>query len=128
MYFIIGIAVIGLFSILIKNPSSLLITLFTTVIVAFLIFLLVNALLNRSMQGRSTNGRSNSDMKKYRQAVKQSKQKYNQGAKANFSTSPAPYKQQTKQKIKRRRPTHLRVIDGKKSTAINKKDDDLASN
>lgn len=127
MYFIIGIAVIGLLSILLKNPSSLLMTLLGTVFFAGLIFFLVTALLNRNGQSGIGMRATNDEMKKYRQAVRQSKQKYGQSKKRAFYTA-TPQKQQGKAKLKRRRPTHLRVIEGKKSTAMNRKDDDLASN
>lgn len=119
MYFIIGFAVIGLASLLIKNPSSFLITIFTTIIMAFIIFMIVNAFLGRRMGG----GGANDEMKKYRQAVKQSKQKYKPNDRSPQKTKNMP----GKLRRKRRRPSHLRVIEGKKSDS-DKNNDDLASN
>lgn len=70
-------------------------------------------------------GGTSDEMKKYRQAVKQSKQKYN--------TQPEKPKQKSKKgtsgksRRKRRNRPHLTVIDGKKG-ASNKEKNDRASN
>lgn len=77
-----------------------------TVVIAFVLFKIMSAVLER----RQTGGNSD-EMKKYRQAVKQSKAKYQQ-------TAPSKIKQSTakqKRKKRRRNAPHLRVIEGKKN-------------
>lgn len=121
LYIIIGLSVIGLASFLFKDPSTLLKVLVTTLIVGLIIFLIVNAVLKRRMYGSN-----NDEMRKYRRAVKQSQKKYQQKNQPKYPTTyQNPYRTQSKRK-QRRRPTHLRVIEGKKS--MKKDDNDRASN
>src|SRR5690625_3464715 len=108
--FIGGLAIVGFLTMLIKNPGSLLISILLMAGVAFILFVILRAVVNRSGQS----GGNSSEMKKYRKAVKQSNQKYN--------TQPKKIKQrqtnqQSKQTIKRKRKNipYLKVIDGKKS-------------
>lgn len=116
IYIVIGLAVIGFLSMLIRNPSNLLLTIFVTVGIAFVLFLIVSAVFNRRSQG------STDEMRKYRQAVKQSKQKYQITTQGKTSTKTT----QNQRKKRRRRTSHLTVIEGRKS--IKKDNDDRASN
>src|SRR5690625_1044303 len=119
MYIIIGLAVVGLFSWLSKEPSRLLTTLVTTAIIAFVIFLVARALLN----GESfSNNRNSDEMRKYRQAVKQSQRKYKH---LNPRATTNQVRKQSNRRT-RRRPTHLTVIEGRKS--MKKNNSDRASN
>ncbi|WP_249871973.1 SA1362 family protein [Oceanobacillus saliphilus] len=109
IYLIIGFAVIGLFSQLLGNTVNFLTNIllmlgFGAAIFALLYFFVLKK-----------RGPSNSnDMKKYKQAVKQSKSKYKQPNQVNFHAS-NNIKQQLPQKKKRnRRTSHLRVIEGNK--------------
>lgn len=115
--FIVGLAVVGVLTMLIKNPGSLLITILLMVGVAFVIFFIMRAVLNRVGPG---SGGNSDEMKKYRKAVKQSNQKYN--------TQPKKIKQRQKNhklkqvsKKRRKNVPYLKVIDGKKSS--NKEND-----
>jgi len=121
MYVIIGIAAIGLFSWLIKEPSRLLITLLVTAVIASIIFLVARTLIT----GESfSQNRNNDEMRKYRQAVKQSQQKYSK-QNVKKSTKPDRFRKQNQKKV-RKRPTHLTLIKGRKS--MKKNDHDQASN
>src|SRR5699024_7192927 len=71
IYFIIGLAVIGLIASLIKNPGSFLMSILMMIAVAFVIFMIFSAILNRRSGGTSD------EMKKYKKAAKQSNLKYN---------------------------------------------------
>jgi Ca2+/Na+ antiporter len=53
LYFIVGLAVIGLVASLIKNPSGFLISILVMVGIAFLVFVLLRAVLNRRSPGSS---------------------------------------------------------------------------
>src|SRR5699024_9509974 len=97
------------------NPGSLLISILLMIGVAFVIFIIMRAVLNRV--GPNSGGNS-TEMKKYRKAVKQSKQKYNtQPKKVN------KHSQKIKRTYKRKRKNvpYLKVIDGKKTS--NKEND-----
>lgn len=99
LYALIGLAVIGLGSQLIFNPSQLIKTT-ALVILGAIVFYLIFRFLFRNRFGSD-------EMRKYRQAVKQSKLKYqksthNQG---NFVQNKKPL---------RKRAPHLRVIEGRK--------------
>lgn len=114
IYIVIGLAVIGFLSTLIRNPSNLLITILVTIGSAFVIYLIVTTILHRRSQG------STDEMRKYRQAVKQSKQKYQTKTITRSKTTPK------QRKKRRRRSAHLTVIEGKKT--LKKDNDDRASN
>lgn len=116
---ILGLAVIGLISYVGNDPGKFLLNILMIAVIGFVLFLILRAVIKRRSGGTSD------EMKKYRQAVKQSKQKYN--------TQPEKPKQKSKKgtsgksRRKRRNRPHLTVIDGKKG-ASNKEKNDRASN
>lgn len=112
IYFLIGLAVFGFGTMLFKNPSGLFFSLFLTIVIAFVLFKILSYVLNRR------NGGTSDEMKKYQQAVKQSKQKYQPQEKANVKKKS---KSSLKRKKRRKHAPHLRVIDGKKNST-NKND------
>lgn len=118
IYFIIGLAVVGLVTSLIKNPGSFLVSILITIAIGFVIFFIITAILNRRSPG------VNDEMRKYRKAAKQSNQKYNKQKpkvkKQARTDSPL------RQRRKRRHVPHLTVIEGKKTS--NKNNNDRASN
>lgn len=107
---IIIFAILGFITQLFGNTRNFLIGLFTMVGFAVVIFALLYLLVNRTRGSGSSN-----EMRKYKQAVKQSKSKYQQ------TTPKKPTQTTTKKqnnvigRKNRKRPTHLRVIDGNKS-------------
>lgn len=119
MYVIIGLAFIGLLSFLTKEPSRLFMILATSAVIGFIIFFVARTLIRG--ESFSVSG-DREEMRKYRQAVKQSQQRYKS---YNQSNQYEQNKRIRNPKRTRRRPTHLTVIEGKKSI---KKDDDRASN
>lgn len=116
IYTIIALALLGLVAKLFTNPVSLLISLFTILGVGVAIF----ALLYFLLQKRNT---PSDEMKKYRQAVKQSKLKYNKNKPAHRTASKKQQPVLLKRKKRRKHAPHLRVIEGKKTE---KKKDDRA--
>lgn len=104
---IVGLAVIGLVSSLIKDPSGFLISILVMVGIALVIFMIMRMVLNRRVGGTSD------EMKKYKQAVKQSKSKYKKDQPVIKKRSSA---NTVKPRIKKRRRQgpHLTVIEGKK--------------
>lgn len=118
--FIAGLAIVGFFTMLVKNPGSLLISMILMVGVAFLMYIVLRALLNRG----GTSGGKSDESKKYRKAVKHSNQKYNtQPKKVQRSKNNANASRSLKRK--RKSVPYLKVIDGKKSA---NKEKDRASN
>ncbi|HLR80692.1 MAG TPA: SA1362 family protein [Bacillota bacterium] len=108
IYGIIALAIIGIFSELFTNALNFVTSILIMIGVAALIFGAFYFIFLRN-KGSSTT----SEMKKYRQAVKQSKRKYKNHGK---STSKPTKLQTTRGRKKvRRRPHHLRVIEGNKS-------------
>lgn len=121
--FIAGLAIIGFVTMLIKNPGGLIISLLMMIGIAFLIFIVLRAVLNRRGSGGFGTGNSD-EMKKYRKAVKRSNQKYNiQPKKIKKRKSTGPSSRPLKSK--RKSVPYLKVIDGKKSA---NKENDRASN
>ncbi len=118
IYFIIGLAVVGLVTSLIKNPGSFLVSILITIAIGFAIFFIITAILNRRNPG------GNDEMRKYRKAAKQSNQKYKKQQpkikKTTRTDSPL------RQRRKKRHVPHLTVIEGKKTS--NKNNNDRASN
>jgi len=112
IYFLIGLAVFGFGTMLFKNPSGLFFSLLLTVVIAFVLFKILTYVLNRR------NGANSDEMKKYQQAVKQSKQKYQPQQKVEIKKKSKP---SIKRKKRRKHAPHLRVIDGKKNNS-NKND------
>lgn len=90
-YSLIGLAVLGFISFLLKNPFALFRSILTLIIFVSIVIFIITMFLKS--QNNST------EMKKYKQAVKQSRKRYE-------------YKKEDKQK--RKRPSYLRVIDGNK--------------
>src|SRR5690625_6176118 len=70
LYILISLAIIGVVSSLIQNPGSFIVQIFMIVAIAFVVFLIFSYVVQRRSPQNS------SEMKKYRQAVKQSKEKY----------------------------------------------------
>src|SRR5690625_6582870 len=96
---IASLALFGFIVSLFRNPMALLTSILSLVLFGAIVVFIIHLF--------SRNRRSTNEMKKYKQAVKQSKERY----------------QQTKRR-RRRRPSHLRVIDGgnkgdRKSTRLN---------
>ncbi|HLR64940.1 MAG TPA: SA1362 family protein [Pseudogracilibacillus sp.] len=111
VYFLIGLAVFGFGTYLIKNPTGLMITLMLTAIFAFIMYKVLTFFITRN-QGGYTRGRESDEMKKYKRAAKESRKKYEQ----QFKADPKKPSSQTSKgkRRKRRHAPHLRVIDGKK--------------
>src|SRR5699024_12859394 len=103
---ILGLAVIGLISYVGNDPGKFLLNILMIAVIGFVLFLILRAVMKRRSGGTSD------EMKKYRQAVKQSKQKYN--------NQPEKPKQKSKKdksgksRRKRRTRPHQTAIDGKK--------------
>ena len=110
VYFIIGFAVLGLITMLMKAPLNFITNIFLAIGVAFVIYFILTALVNRGKIGGSE------EMRKYRRAAKQSKMKYNNSSqkvtRITQNRRPSPMKT----KRRRRNVPHLTVIEGKKST------------
>ncbi|MEC5422277.1 SA1362 family protein [Virgibacillus sp. C22-A2] len=108
LYIIIGLAVIGLFSQLFTNTIGFLTNIIVMIAVGIAIFSVIYFVFLK-------NRAPSNDMKKYKQAVKQSKSKYQQHSHSVPSTSKSIVlnKKKPKKKINKRAP-HLRVIDGNK--------------
>lgn len=124
---IVGLAVVGLVSSLLKNPGSFLLSILITVVIATILFFILRAVLRNKNEGNSD------QMKKYRKAVKQSKNKYQakdtkmkQKQAAKVSKSSAKTKPKKKRHFTSRKRSHLRVIEGKKG--LDKDKNDRASN
>lgn len=107
---IIGLAAIGLISQLFTNTVSFLTQIFIMIGVGVAIFAAIYFLILR-------NSSNADDMKKYRQAVKQSKRKYHKS-----SAPPVKKVKNTKPAVKKvhRQVSHLRVIEGNKSKRKNR--------
>lgn len=117
IYLIVGLALIGLVSSLIKNPGKLFISILIAVGVAYILFMIFTRLLsNRSPE-------ANDEMKKYRRAAKQSNKRYSQTS-SNVQKKAVRKSVSTRTRRRRHAP-HLTVIEGKK---VNKDDNDRASN
>jgi len=112
MYAVVGLAVIGLLSQLFTNPLSLIKNIFIMLGVALAFF----AVLYFITQRKQTHS---DDMKKYKQAVKQSKSKYNRGTPGPERKVIRSSQQQVNSKHSKRAP-HLRVIDGNKPKRKNR--------
>ncbi|AUJ26292.1 SA1362 family protein [Virgibacillus dokdonensis] len=108
VYMIIGLATIGLLTQLFTKPANLINNMFISIGFGVVLFAIIYFVFIRKKS-------SSNEMKKYKQAVKQSKAKYHQqkpAYKANATkqqpTSP------TLRKKKHKRAAHLRVIEGNK--------------
>lgn len=114
IYVIIGLAVIGLFSQLFKNTVSFFTSIFIMIGVALVLYGIVYFVFLKKSPTNSD------EMKKYKQAVKQSKSKYKTKNQSNFKVISKNKTQPTKRRKSKRRPTHLRVIEGNKSKGKNR--------
>lgn len=111
VYIIIGLGVIGLAAQLFSNPGNLLKSLFVTSMIILGILGVIYFFFHRKKAS------SRSEMRKYRQAVRQSKAKYNN---AQFNKQSFIRNQRASKRRNNRRPSHLRVIDGNKSKEKNR--------
>ncbi|MFU0791493.1 SA1362 family protein [Virgibacillus proomii] len=109
VYIILGLALVGLLSQLFTNTVSFINSIFISIGIGVALFSIFYFLFIRKRN-------SSNEMKKYRQAVKQSKAKYqrHQANKPAAVKGQSTISQQRKKRLKR--APHLRVIDGNKST------------
>ncbi|GGF08226.1 hypothetical protein GCM10010954_03330 [Halobacillus andaensis] len=119
IYTLIALAIFYVGVQLFTNTSSFLSSIVMMIGIAVLIY---GAIYFFFIRQRIGSGGNSNEMKKYKQAVKQSKQKYKapkpvKSTKTNTSTTKSTSLQ--KKKAKRKQPSHLRVIEGNKN---NKKD------
>lgn len=110
-YAIIGLAVLGILTQLFKNPAMLFKSIFMIIGVGILISVVAYLLITKGLA--KSNSKSNSEMKKYKQAVKQSQLKYKQSSTIDVLKTSKNVSPEKKNAIKRR--SHLRVIEGKKT-------------
>ncbi len=108
IYLIIGLAVLGLITTLMDRPLNFITTIFLAIGVAFVIYWILTAIVNRGRFG------ANEEMRKYRRAAKQSNLKYNKQKVTKLNQTPRPSPLKTKRR--RRNVPHLTVIEGKKGT------------
>ncbi|WP_117160678.1 SA1362 family protein [Paraliobacillus sp. X-1268] len=110
IYILLGLAIIGLGSKLLTNPTGFIMNI---LIIAGLGALIYGAIYFFIIRKRTTD-----DLIKYKKAVKQSKKKYKNQQTKKASTSKAIKKNQPilkkKKQVKKTDAPHLRVIDGKK--------------
>ncbi|WP_404452989.1 hypothetical protein LG329_02375 [Virgibacillus necropolis] len=106
LYVILGLAGIGLLTQLFTNTVNFLTNIMIMLGIGLAIFAVIYVFFFRRRA-------SSNDMKKYKNAVKQSKSKY---ASNNYNaiSSNTKKKQSPQNKRKTKRATHLRVIDGNK--------------
>ncbi|WP_431798964.1 SA1362 family protein [Halobacillus andaensis] len=119
IYTLIALAVFYVGVQLFTNTSSFLSSIVMMIGIAVLIY---GAIYFFFLRNRIGSGANRNEMRKYKQAVKQSKQKHKapkpvKAAKTNAAASKSTSLQ--KKKSKRKQPSHLRVIEGNKN---NKKD------
>lgn len=107
IYLVIGLAVIGVAAQLLTNTVNFFTSVFIMVGVGVAIFAVLYFLVLRQ--------RPSSEMKKYKQAVKQSKIKYKDSPQNAGRTSKKANSSNTRRK-QRRRASHLRVIEGNKGS------------
>lgn len=106
IYLVIALAVIGVVAQLLTNTVNFFTSVFIMVGIGVAIFAVLYFLVLKQ--------RPSSDMKKYKQAVKQSKMKYKDSSQNSVRSSKKPNSLNTRKKP-RRRASHLRVIEGNKS-------------
>lgn len=115
MYIIISLAIIGLSAQLFRDFTGFLISILIMIIIAFVMFVIFSHIARNRLSGGGGMGssRSSPEMKKYREAVKRSREKY-----GNNQAKPTNSRRKNNKERKkrwRRRPNHLRLIKGKKS-------------
>lgn len=111
-YVIIGLSLLGIISQLITNPISLFTNIIFVIGLSLIVFAIFYFLFFRNRYHTSD------EMKKYKRAVKQSKEKYQTNNR--FPTTKKQSTRVSQERRKRNRPTHLRVIHGKKSKKRNR--------
>ncbi|MCP3025712.1 SA1362 family protein [Halobacillus sp. A5] len=120
IYTLIALAVFYVGVQMFTNTSSFLRSIVMMIGIAVLIY---GAIYFFFIRNRMGSGANRNEMKKYKQAVKQSKQKYKAPKPVKSAkTSTSPTSKSTplqKKKTKRKQSSHLRVIEGNKN---NKKD------
>ncbi|TQS74525.1 hypothetical protein DX933_11310 [Ornithinibacillus gellani] len=109
IYIVIALAIVGVVSSLFTNPIKFISNILLMLVVGAVIFALVYFfVIKRRLPSN--------EMKKYKQAVRQSKQKYKQHTSVSTKTPHQKKHSLTKIRTKtKKRPDHLRVIDGNKS-------------
>lgn len=107
-YIIIALAVFGVITQLFGNTRNFLMGIVTMLGFAVAIFALLYFVVNRPRG-------SSDEMKKYKQAVKQSRSKYQQATPKKPTTVPFANQKTVRTRKGKRRPSHLRVIEGNKS-------------
>lgn len=119
VYLLIALAVTGIAIKLFNNPVGFLKSTLITLTIGIAIFGFVYFVLFKNGTAQASN--QSSEMKKYKQALKQSKAKYsnNMPTKSKSRTKPTQTKGQVKKRHSRR-PTHLKVIEGNKKEEKNR--------
>lgn len=110
IYSILALAALGLVTQLFGNTKGFLMNIFVMLLIAVAVFMFVYFVFMKKSPA------TNSEMKKYRKAVKQSKMKYKNANTMQIKSNQS--KLQSRSKPKKRigkRVTHLRVIEGKKN-------------
>ncbi|MGP4061739.1 SA1362 family protein [Halobacillus litoralis] len=124
MYTLIGLAIFFVAIQLFTNTSSFLTSIVMMIGIAALLYGAIYFFFLRNRGFGGGTGGNRNDMKKYKQAVKQSKQKYKQPSppvkKTNAAKTPAKSSPFSKKKRKRTNTPQLRVIEGNKSKDKNR--------
>ncbi|MFD1066226.1 SA1362 family protein [Oceanobacillus locisalsi] len=115
VYVIIAFAAFGLISQLFGNTAAFLSRLLISIGIGAAIFGLVYFFLIRK---RQPSGKQRDNMKKYKQAVKQSKSKYSH--KQPVKTGGSSYQKTNPKKRNPKKASHLRVIEGNKTKKKNR--------
>lgn len=108
IFSIIGLAVIGLVSQLFTNTVSFFTNIFVMLGIGIVLFAVFYVVFIRKRA-------PSNDMKKYKNAVKQSKAKYKETSSSNHTAISNKKHSATQKKKWSKRAPHLRVIDGNKS-------------
>jgi len=114
LFIIVGLSLLGVGYRLLTDPKGFLVTILGILGFAALIFAVVYVVFFRN-RGSVSNS---DEMKKYKAAVKQSKQKYQQPKTNKMMKSSNKKQSKTvplKRKSQRKRVNHLRVIEGNKT-------------
>lgn len=125
MYIVISLAIIGLTAQLLRDFTGFLLSILIMIVIAFVVFLILSHIARNRMAGGGIGQSSSSpEAKKYREAVKRSQEKY---GRANTKVKQTKTQQRKKRdrprrRWRRRRPSHLRLIKGKKSNDDKKND------
>lgn len=115
LYIVVALAGFGFVISMMRNPGGFMFSILISIAIAFVLFKVLSAVL------RKRQGETSDEMKKYREAAKQSNKRFTKSEEKPVVKD----KQTTKKKRRRRNVPHLRVIEGKKS---DKNKNDRASN